>query len=474
MKRKIVCVDCKQTGFSTEEPEEPCPYCNGRGYTSEIEIPETRVAVLTTFMGFPQQYGLVPVVLNQLRLLVKQGYTPKFIVQEQFDEKEEKKIPDGVELLKIMPFFHMFDFQEGRTMEQWEEWNKETDNELDFASQIKKMEEALEPTLKECDVVITHDIIFQTWFILFNQAIRNIAKRNPNIRWLHWCHSGPCATPDKLEYPHILRHSGMPNAKWVIPNETMTSGFAFMYNIPKEQIAVVNHTFNPYTFFSMHPLSILMSEKHDLIRSDILCVWATRLDAPASKGFKFAVWLVAQLNKLCNAKMLFLNSWSNSKEAKDTIKNLRATAEEWGLPQRNLVFSSDMGKKWELGVPHKVVRDMLWIGNLFFLPSQTETFSLSMVEAGATKNLAILNSDLTVMKELVGDNAFYLPCGSEWGGTKTTQQYNPNPQRYFADRAKEIYDIIQNNKALTQQRNIFKNYTETAVWNNQLKKLIEG
>lgn len=432
-----------------------------------------KVAVLTTFMDFPMQYGLVPVVLNQLRMLVRHGYEPKLIVQTMFNKKEEKKVPAGVEFLKLVPFLHLFDFQPNRTMKGFEKWNP-TRNKLSFEQQVKAIEDALEPILKECDVVITHDIIFQTWFILHNQAIRNIAKRNPKIKWLHWCHSGPSPRPQKLEYPHTLRHIGMPNSVWISPNESMVSGFAFMYNIPRQQIAVVYHTFDPFKFFDMHPLSVEIIQKNNLLGCDVVCVWATRMDAPHAKGFDKAIWLIAQMNKFKPAKLVFLNSWSNNPKSKAIIKRLREEGEKWGLPAENIIFSSEMGKEWEVGVPHKVVRDMLMVGNLFILPSQTETFSMAMVEASACKNLLVLNEDLTVMKELAGDNVLYGPFGSDWGGTRVDRQYHPNPEMFFRDEAKRILGVLESDKALMQHRNVLKNYTEEQVWRNQLEPLIEG
>ena len=86
------------------------------------------------------------------------------------------------------------------------------------------------------------------------------------------------------------------------------------------------------------------------------------------------------------------------------------------MPQENLIFSSEMGSEWEDGVPHKVVYDMFKIGNLFILPSETETFSLITLEAAAYKNLLVLNEDLLVMKELVEDNALYIPSLQEQPG----------------------------------------------------------
>ena len=54
----------------------------------------------------------------------------------------------------------------------------------------------------------------------------------------------------------------------------------------------------------------------------------------------------------------------------------------------------ETGEKMELGVPHEVVKNLLAYSDLFVLPSTSEACSLIMLEAGASKNLVVLNSDL--------------------------------------------------------------------------------
>jgi len=438
----------------------------------------SKVAVLTTFMDLPSGYGLVPVVLNQLRMLVEHGYKPGFFVVEGFEKHPDmKKVPEGVEVKPCVPFMHLYDYQPGTKKQTYNVSAKGVygkPSKTNFDKQVKLIEEKLEPELSKYNVVITHDIVFQTWFVVHNQAIRNIAKRHPNIRWIHWLHSGPQPRPNKLEYPHTLRFSGMPNSVWVSPNESMIPKFAEMYNIPRKKVKAVYHTFDVYKFFDMHPWSIKLIEKHNLLNCDVLCVWATRIDHPEGKGLRKAIWVIAQLNKLVDAKLLFLNSWSNRPESKQTIANLRKEADMWGLPQENLIFSSEMGKEWELGVPHKVVRDMLWIANLFILPSQSETFSLAMVEAAACKNLLVLNEDLTVMHELAEDNAIYSYFGSEWGGVKITRHYEPNAQAFFMDEARRILEELKKHKSLMQHRKVLRVFNNDWVWKNQLEPLIEG
>lgn len=455
-----------------------------------------KVAVLTTFRSLPSGYGLVPVVLSQLKMLVNHGYTPVFYGEENFGRHPDReRIPEGVEFRPRVPFVHLFDYQPGRPIQKHDVdgvgEHHPKGNRTNWFKQVDYIAEVLEPELKEFDVVITHDIIFQTWFLVHNAAIRAIAEMHPEIRWIHWLHSGPSPRPGRVKYPHSLRFSDMPNSVWISPNETMCRKFAVMYDIPESRLKVVYHVFDPVRFFDMHPWSVKLIEEHNLYDPDVLAVWATRVDHPTAKGMYKALRLIGGMNEHASATMLFLNSWSNSPSAKANIKALKKAGEKFGIPPERLIFSSEMGKEWERGVPWKVVRDMLMIGNLFVFPSVSETFSFAMIEAAATKNMLILNEKLEVMKELAEHRADYIEGNSEWGGEKITTNYHPDEDAYFREMAikhlarlgkvsyrcehcdKPLGDI-GTYKPLLQSRHVLKYFNEGWIWENQLKPLIEG
>ena len=438
---------------------------------------DKKVAVLTNLMDLPRQYGVVPVVLNQLSMLDKFGANPVLFAVRGFNKHPDRKmIPSNIEVRDSVPFAHIFDYQPGTPEQTYDVdgvglHGGPSGNKTNYKKQVDYYTELLDPQLAEFDVVITHDIMFQSWFLTMNAAVRRIGKNHPNIKWLHWCHSGP-SPRQATSGIHLDRYSGMPNSVFVIPNESMGPKFAEMYNVPLSEIKAVYHTFDPKEFFDMHPLSREMIDKHDLASCDYLTVWPTRIDHVETKGIREAILWAAQMNKYSNTKLLFLNSWSGGKEYPAKIKGLHDYAESKGMPKGNLIFSSEMGLEWVNGVPKQVVRDMLMIGDIYISPSQTETFSLAMIEAAACKNLLVLNEDLTVYKELAGDRAEYILNGSCWGGTQVTRNFDPSKDQYYLERAKDITETLKKNKAIQQHRHVLKYYNQEWVWNNQLKPLI--
>jgi len=324
---------------------------------------EKAVAVLTTFQDLPRSYGLVPVVLNQLRTLVAKKYEVGFYVQNGFQNHPDSgDVPEGVEVHPRVPFMHLFDYHDNAPEQKYKvpPEGKRVGNGVrtNFKKQVELIEESLDEWLMEYPTVITHDIVFQSWFVPHNQAIRNIAENHPDIRWVHWLHSGPSVRPDNMTYPTSLRYSPLPNAVMVSPNDSMKRGFAEMYDMPLNSVKTVYHTFDPVNWWNMHELSQEMIKRYKLLDSDMLFVWPTRVDHPEAKGMFDCMRLLGMMNRYANVKLVFLNSWSGGTQAKSNIERIKNEAKEWGVPRRNLVFSSEVDKKWENGVPKEVVQNM--------------------------------------------------------------------------------------------------------------------
>jgi len=444
-----------------------------------------KVAVLTTLDSLPPMYGLVPVIVNQLKMLslYHKDNIGLFIMEGSEARNDWKGMPPNVKLEPFVPFMHLYDYAVMNSPEQEHDvpavgihHDGANNNQTNFKKQVQLIVESLEDKLRGYDVVITHDIMFQGWFLPHNAACRVIGGRHPNIRWIHWSHSGPSTWPLSAQKgPNKYRFSGMENSVFVSPNASMAPGFAKMYNIPLSLVKVVYHIFEPTNFFKFNPISTALVNKHKLLDCDVLAVWATRIDHIDGKGIPLAVNFMAQMNKVCSAKLIFLNSWSSTPEAKEKIQRVKSIAETKGMPAGNLCFSSELDPKYENGVPPDVVHDMLQISNLFVFPSTSETFSYSLAEAAISKNLLLLNGTLTVMRELAVDSAEYISGVADWGGVRTDVHYDAGSEDgYCIGRAEEIWKEISGNKVLMSQRRWLRDFRTKNIWETQMKPLIEG
>lgn len=424
-----------------------------------------KIGILTTFGNIDPQYSVANLVVDQLRMLVKYGYTPTLFVLEGFKNGLPELIPSEVIVRSTVPRVKLTDYQLG------------VPKGPDFDNQVKLLTEALSEELKDFDIIITHDIVFQTWFLVQNQAIRNIAEKYPNIKWIHWCHSAPQARPTKLEYPHTLRFSGMPNSTYIAMNYTDIELYAQQYDVPVGRVQVVYNCRDLIRFFGMHPLTEKLVEKYKLIDCDVMGVYPTRMSS--GKNPDVAIELFAHINKKLydvgkNAKLVFCNSYSNAQNEKDYMQHLRDMAITWGLPKENLIFTSEEGKEWELGVPPQVVRDLLQISNVFFLPSKSEGCSLVLLEAALTKNLIILNGTLPSFKEFGGTDAFYIDADSVRAGQSTEVHYHPDRTAHLREWADKVIRELETNRSLNMFTRIKKKFNPEWVYKNQLQPLLEG
>lgn len=264
----------------------------------------------------------------------------------------------------------------------------------------------------------------------------------------------------------------MANSVYVTANEGMRSTFAIMLDAPKTLVKCVYHAADAETFYGFHPVTIELLKRHDLFSPDVVCVWPVRFDQPRAKNLERAIYFIGQMNKIGSAKLVFANSWSKDREP--LIANLRRTAEQWGLSKENLIFTSELGKKYVDGVPRQVVHNLFEIGNLFVNPSQCETFGLIKLEAALCKNYLVLNEDLEVDRELMGDTTDYIGFGSHCNMKKVKRKYEPDEKTFLLEQAQRVYNEIISCKPLVAHKHALRHFSEKHIWKTQFKTLIEG
>lgn len=432
-----------------------------------------KVAILTVFNDYNPQYSLCNIVVEQFKVLAKHGYNPVLIGIKGL--KSKFPCPKGGIINDCLPQVYL---------------GPEPKYVLQHFKEIKKkVLPVFEENLKDFDVILTHDIIFQEWFLGHNAAMREFAKNHPNIRWLHWLHSAPSPRPVDLQHPHDLRYSGMPNSLFISMNYTDLKFVAKMYNIPEASVRPIYNPRSPWEFFDFHPFTIQLIEKYKLMDCDILMVYPFDTTRYQAKGGDHAIRLIEAMRRRGkNAKVIFCNAWANNPQHIQMIKNKCRGKEDYVIftslwaEIAGLEANPEKGKiqkknvyPYVLGVPNKVVRDLMLISNIFFLPSISEGCSIIMLEAALAKNLIILNEDFAPSKEFGEvDKVLYMKLCSERAGIRVTTQYNPSIDAYFNDWAVNIIAELERSKNLMFNRKILKEFNVDYIFKNQIEPLIEG
>lgn len=409
-----------------------------------------RIAILTTFYTWDKAYSLTSVVENQLLALVKHGYNPVLFVHDNF--VDESRIPPEIEVRKVVPRFPLVDYGGNQEIEK------------EFSEQVKIAKKALEENLKDIDVVLTHDLIFQGWFLPYNVAMR---EAKLNCRWLHWIHSAPSPRPNDLKYPHDCRYKTMPNSKLIYMNDYDVIRLAEMYGGWPDDVRVVYNPMDVRSFYNLHPLVVETIDKYRLLEADVIDVYpvsSTRFDG---KQVNKVIQVMGHLKKQGKSvRFICANAHANGEREKKEIEKLILYGIEQGLTRNEVIFTSLEGEEYEQGVSHEVVAGLFALSNLFIFPTLSENCPLILLEAALSKCLLVLNDDFAPLKTFFGKDALYFKFSS-----LTNKTEYQNEDGYFSDVAKIIVAELNKNKPLNAFNQLRQRFNYDYIFKHQLEPL---
>ena len=426
-----------------------------------------RVAILTSFTGWDSTYSLCRIVDEQIRMLVGSGYKPVVIVKAGFRPEEMFALPE-VELRFITPFPASNYIGEAV--------------DTSFKQDVEVLKKELIENLKDVDVVLTHDLIYQPESLKINFAARQAIKEDDHvskIRWLHWIHSatGPETLGKELQqgdtYFEIVSQK-FPNSFVIFPNAYSIPRVARAFGYEEDEVKVVPHSTNLPGLCGWDPLMIKLAMEKNMLSADAIAVYPIRLDR--GKQVEVVIKIMAQLKKLNYVVRVIIPDFHSTGGDKVTYReDLKKIALDWGLNDFDLTFTSEFHESWKTNVPHKVIHDLFELSNVFILPSKSETYSLIAQEAGLLGNLLVLNHDFAPFRDIYGPNAIYKQFSSNIGfdglDGEITTTYG-DEKGYYHDVAMRIKYELENNIVLAQQKRLRKERSPLAVFRNYLEPLL--
>ena len=360
------------------------------------------VAILTSFSDLQKAYSLNIIVQGQIKMLLLAGYKPIVIVHDTL-------VPEGI-------YAHP-----GVKIERIPNvpCHNEVKKDDSFDEDVTCIEKRLEEILKNVDICITHDIIYQNACLKHNVASRRVAKKLPKLKWLHWIHS---ATSPLLlnmvrpmfsdEYVRLLE-TPFPNSFYVYPNEYAVPSVARNFNVPVENVKVVHHPTDICGFYGMDPEVEKVVYQYDMLNVDAMATYPCRLDT--GKQVEMVVKTMAMLRDFgLSIRVLCIDFHSTGPEKIEYRNKIKQVAIEYGLNSDELLFTSELNTEWELECPQSVVRDFQMISNVFIMPSVSETYSLVAQEAALTKQVVVMNQDFPPYRSIYGEFPIYKKYSSAY------------------------------------------------------------
>lgn len=406
------------------------------------------IGVLTTFSNFDPAFSLTSVVRDQLQALVKYKYKTVLFVLPNFPD--DKLVPEGVEIRKIVPQLILEPYKGTQQPDRWKD---------DF----KLAKEFFEKNMKDIDYLICHDIFFIDTYLPYNIALR---ESNLNCKILAWTHSAPSPRPELENNIHANRFVLPPRTKLVYLNHHKNNDLAEMYGAWLKDVRVVHNSRDPRTFWDLDPFVNGLIDKYSLLEADVLAVYP--LSTPRmvdGKGLDKAIKLIAKLKELGNKVCLIVpNAHANAEKEKKTISQTQFFAQEQGLTNTELIFTSlENSPTYENSVKPKIISDLFRLSNVFIFPTASENCSLILLEAMLAGNLLVLNSNVESLREFGGNDALYFDFN--WRDNK---EENEN---YFLDLAKIVNSQMEAHKTIQVKKRAMQRHSYDFIFKKQIEPL---
>lgn len=443
-----------------------------------------RIAILTSLVDYSPAYSLVGIILDQARAFKRNGYEYDLLCLKTFNHKDygAPEVDKELSVRYVLPQTRLHDYQPTDKPKNAEKDPKsgvvipgfEEQVDIHFNGDPEKGWIGYKDVLKDYDVIIDHDLMFLSWHLPQNAAIRRCIEMWPTKNWLHWVHSGPSHPPEGTCYPSTLRYSAEPHGHYVYLNETQRLDYSLMIKSTKNRVSCVYNPKDLRDICGFHPDTCTLIDRYDLFNHQLLLIYPFSTPRWKDKGVRQLCKLIHFWKKQgVKARLVLINAHCNSEVDIPMIEGIEAYAKVCELTLDDDVimtsrFADESDKKetrkWRYTVPFQTVRDLCIMSNLFVFPSISECCSLIQAEASILGKYMVLNRNFAPMLEFAHPSCLHYEF--------TTNDPDRNPM-YYECVAREIWANIQHDAAImnsTTARNTV--YNRDWIFRNQLELLV--
>lgn len=415
-----------------------------------------RIAILTSFDGFRDGYSLTGIVLDQYRMFKEHGHQVRIYTSESFDKNTYPGSVDQSDIRHMLPFAHLIDYASIRQLTP------------DHKDTINKMIAMLKQEMQDIDIIISHDLTFQGWQMPYGLGLIEFAKQTPSIKVLHWIHSIPTVNRDWWDF-----NTWGSNNRLVYPNKTDQIQVAEQYRTGLHAVRCVHHIKDLRTFWDFDPeVCDFIKQYPAIMQSDIVQVYPASTDRLTAKRVAAIVQVFSEIKKRGKSVCLVVaNQHANDRMRQEDIQKYKNFAQSLGLlPDEEFIFTSDFKRPtYELGIPKRMVRELMLCSNFFMFPTKDESFGLVLPESGLCGVLGLYNRSLELLREVSGGHGIYFPFGS------FNQRAEHTPQqltKYYKDLAHIAIGRILQNESIMLKTFCRKRYNYDYLYQAEYAPLI--
>lgn len=350
-----------------------------------------RVAIFAPFSSFSDSYSLAHVVSQQVRALRMRGHDVELWTLANLSKDASPMIADLIECVR--PCI-------GVTI-----WEKDKTTAEASGSIGTDLIESI--TRFKPEAIITHDALFQSWYIDTARAIHEIAPQTRGVRWFHYAHSGigPIMYPPKGDEKY---RRTLPDGHSIIfPNNSTRSVVARYYSTTVDRVHSCANVHDPRAMWPVHPLAQEVIERADLLSREIVQVYPFCATRANGKGVGPLLRIFESMQRKGGDAMLVLaESNADNKEADAAVTAAISKAE--GVE----VFRTSSLLGCRKMFPHRPLMDLMRLSNLFVFPTLGEACPLIMIEAMAAGCVVAINEAVPSLVEYAPASAVRFRLGS--------------------------------------------------------------
>lgn len=406
-----------------------------------------KVAILTNLMEFIPGYSLTGIIRDQCIMLSRHGHEVHLFVNEQFNDKSYPvDLPENCVIEKKVPFAHLVDYQSQKDLSKEHEMT------------VKATAAMLQRELAGIEVAFTHDWVFVGWFLPYCIGMVE-AGRKLDTSFLHWIHSVPSNFKDWWNAPAFG-----PRHRLVFPNDTDRIAVAEQYRGGLECVRTIHHLkdLRSWMEFSAGTCEVI-ARVPGLMSADVVQILPASVDRLSAKRVREVILVFSKIKKQGRSVCLVVaNQWATTRTHRESVAKYLEIAREAGLaPGQEVVFTSELKKEWEVGIPARMVRELFQCSNLFLFPTREESFGLVVPEAALAGGvLLVLNASLDMQREVAGGAGLFFDFGSN------RRLHNvENEDGYFTGVALHILGRMAQNEAVRAKTFARQHYNWDYLYN---------
>lgn len=350
--------------------QEPAPPKPNRYKLTPPTHRQREIVLLTCIQSWGSDYSLATVILDQARAARRAGYGVTVVGMKGMQNPHGNTSDvDGIGFHRLIPDVG---------------WVDDTPDQ----NKMFTIKEALHHylnSLRPGTIVITHDLMLQSWYYNVAWAIHELPIYHLN--WYHQIHSSLGPRPHKLRWRTtvpdghtilVATHDDVPKARSYYQTEA---------------VAVLPTIRDPRSFLGLTGRAKHIYEVTKWYDAEISQVYPCSSPRMHAKGVYHVGYAMEELkNRGITPLLLIANAHLNSDGGRDQVAELR---KRHGGIAEHMHFVSDIFPDLaDEGLNTDDIRSLFLLSNVFMFPSVSESAGLVMLEAAMTGNLLVLNSDL--------------------------------------------------------------------------------